>query len=371
MRQKPKLKTYRRLSVITLASVYFLILVGGIVRSTGSGMGCPDWPKCFGSWVPPTEVEQLPSDYKDIYAQQRAEKNVRFTRYLDFLGFANLANEIRNDKTILVEEDFNAAKTWTEYINRLIGVVVGFLIFALFVVSISFIGSDNKIFTFSLLTFLAVGLQGWIGSIVVSTNLLQWMITVHMLLALVIVALLSYLVLRARKDRWVATFESFSSVIYGTLILLMLLSVTQIMMGTMVRESVDSVAKSYDYGQRDAWIDQLGLIFYIHRSFSILVLLAHIFLVYKIGKFYGDQRNLLTNSTVLLIVILAEIASGAIMVWFAIPRFAQPVHLLFASLAFGLQFYIWLKVHQLKKLVQPKLHHNKEVQDNVSYQVYC
>ena len=37
---------FRRIGLITLAAVYFLILVGGVVRASGAGMGCPDWPTC-------------------------------------------------------------------------------------------------------------------------------------------------------------------------------------------------------------------------------------------------------------------------------------------------------------------------------------
>jgi len=371
MRLKPKFKTMRKLSLVTLASVFVLILAGGIVRSTGSGMGCPDWPKCFGSWIPPTEVDQLPSDYKDIYAEQRAEKNVKFTGYLEFLGFKDLSNQIRNDKSILVEDDFNAAKTWTEYINRLIGAVVGLLILVTFIFSFTYLGYDNKVFYISLITLVTVGLQGWIGSVVVSTNLLQWMITLHMLLALVIVALLTYSYLRVRKDRWSLYQEiAPSQGVNSLLVVLMILSLVQIMMGTQVRESVDIVADTFNHSQRESWIDELGLVFYIHRSFSLIILIAHLYLLYRVLYFYGNQGNLMINSLVLMIVIVAEIASGAIMAWFAIPRFAQPLHLLFASVAFGLQFYIWVKARQMSAYPANEPHRLKRVQEDANYQVY-
>ena len=335
-----------RLSTVTLVSVYLLILVGGIVRSTGSGMGCPDWPKCFGSWVPPTEVGQLPADYKEVYSQQRAAKNERFAIYLSALGFANLADQVKNDPSIREEADFNATKTWIEYVNRLIGAVVGLLILATFVVSLRYRYEDRPLVIATFATLVAVAVQGWIGSVVVSTNLLPWMITVHMLIALLIVALLTFVVLRIRETP-VPAFTRRNQV--GVLLgVLLVLTLVQIVMGTQVRESVNEVAGALGEAQRDRWIAGLDWVFYVHRSYSIVVLLGHLYLGYLAYQIFGLSGNLTRGVGVLLVVIAAEIISGAIMAYFAIPRFAQPLHLALATLAFGVQTWLLLKLYPLR-----------------------
>jgi heme a synthase len=194
------MSSFRKLVRSTLIAVYVLILVGGVVRSTGSGMGCPDWPKCFGNWSPPTSVNELPANYKEIYADYRHKKNERFAKYLKTFGFDETALKILNDESIKVEADFNPVKTWIEYLNRIVGVIIGFLIFLVFVYSLRYRKTDLRITGIAFLTFVLVGFQGWIGSIVVSTNLTPWTITVHMFLALVIVALLVYLMHAVRTE---------------------------------------------------------------------------------------------------------------------------------------------------------------------------
>lgn len=339
-------RTFQRFGLITIFSVYILILVGGIVRSTGSGMGCPDWPKCFGSWVPPTEVSQLPSDYQDIYAAKRKLKNQKLAVYLEKLGFAELSSRILNDPSVYKEAEFNGVKTWIEYINRLIGVLIGFFIFLTVVFSFSYIKSDRTIFLMSLIAFILVGIEGWIGSIVVSTNLLPGMITLHMMLALVIVFVLVYALLRSYVDNLSAFAVQNRSALNIFLVLALLLSFVQVVLGTQVREGVDQMSALLQGTNREGWLDRIGLTFYIHRSFSILVLLVNGFLFYKVRRNFQENRLLAFFGWALVGVMLVEILSGVGMAYLAIPAFLQPIHLFLAVVGIGIQFTLLLLVNR-------------------------
>lgn len=334
------IKGYHKLCLSTLVAVFFLILVGGVVRTTGSGMGCPDWPRCFGSWVPPTSVDQLPADYKDQYASFRDKKNQKFARYLTSLGMNDTADKLLNDKSILIEADFNPQKTWIEYINRLVGVAIGFLIIAVFIRSISLIKINPFYFWLSLATLLVVIFQGWFGSIVVSSNLTHWTITVHMLLALVIVAMLIVLVHRSGDRQSIQV----SMKIKFLLGLCMFMLLTQILLGTEVRGAIDQVAES---AGREQWISLIWSDFVVHRSFSWAVVMVHAIFILRLKKTTGN--NPLTLSLVLL--ILLTILTGAGMGYFSMPAFLQPIHLLVATVTFGLQFLLFLRLNTSREIV--------------------
>lgn len=304
---------FRKLGLWTVAAVYFLILVGGIVRATGAGMGCPDWPKCFGTWIPPTDVSQLPSNYQEIFG-------------------AKLKGEVV----------FNVVKTWTEYVNRLIGVLIGIFVFATLLASTSYWKKDRIIFWLSFISFVLVGFQGWLGSKVVSTELHPVMVTLHMLLAIIIVFILLYAVARSYDS--VVTIEEISqkSSLNIWLIAIIVLSLIQVLLGTQVRESVDIVSKMMGESLRSEWVDNLGIRFKIHRSYSIIIVLIHLYFAFKI------RQNSITKGIInqytkwLLILIFVEVASGIIMAYFAIPAIAQPVHLTLATITLGLQFVMLL-----------------------------
>lgn len=350
------INSFRRVSTLTVIAVYFLILVGGIVRSTGSGMGCPDWPKCFGSVIPPTSVDQLPKNYQEIYLQQRIAKNERFVATLEKIGFEKTANRIASDKSILVEEEFNATKTWIEYINRLIGVVIGLFILLTVWKSFRLWKVDKWIPINAVISLVLVLFTGWIGSIVVSTNLLPWMITFHMLLALALVAVLLYINHRSvrlqanhgveidvpAKVRWV--------LIIGTVLMLV-----QIVLGTQVREQIDQVAASLGDMLRGEWVDRVGLTFILHRSFSLVLLGVHVLYFFWAFRYSVRRSKVNLWSQLLMVVLLLEIATGIGMAYFGIPAFLQPIHLLLGSMILGIQFLLIL---QLREQVQFKLNTN-------------
>jgi heme a synthase len=332
------MRSFRRLAISTLVAVYALILVGGVVRSTGSGMGCPDWPKCFGNWVPPTSVEQLPENYKEVYSQHRAKKNEKFARYLRVVGMGETANRLLNDKSVLVESEFNPVKTWIEYFNRIVGVIIGMLIFAVMIASLKYRKSNRKITIVAILTFILVVFQGWVGSIVVSTNLTAWTITLHMFLALLLVAMLIYLI--DRSDDQIYLFRS--PIGKWWLLACIAVLLVQILLGTNVREAIDFVAA---FAPREVWITRIAEDFRIHRSFSWIVLILHAGLILNLTKTTGLKAFPLA----LILLILGTILSGVGMAYFAVPAFLQPLHLLFATLSFGMQIFLLMKLNRKEK----------------------
>ncbi len=329
----PSFKTFGTLTVI---AIYLLILVGGIVRSTGSGMGCPDWPKCFGQWVPPTSEDELPINYKELYREKRIAKNERVAKLFDLLGFSDLSHRITKDPSVLVEEPFHAIKTWIEYINRVLGVLIGFFIFLTFIFSLPYRQTDKKIVVASFAAFVMVGIEGFLGSLVVSTNLLPFLITLHMLLALAIVVVLIYGLARAfynPKFLQVVHSQRLNILMWAGL----LSSLVQIILGTQVRETIDIIAAQI--ADRQLWIDQLGASFYIHRSFSLLILGLHSYFAYLL---LHQPQQLKTWGYALLALVGFEILTGVGMAYGSMPAFLQPLHLTLATVIFGVQFWVWL-----------------------------
>lgn len=292
------------LSIVAITSLYLLIFIGGLVRATGSGMGCPDWPKCFGLWIPPTHVSELPPNYEDIFGQK-------------------LKGQV----------EFNVYKTWTEYLNRLAGVIVGFIILGTaFYAWFTYRKRNIKIWYASLLGLIMVIFQGWLGSKVVSNELLPIMVTLHMIVALLMVYVYNYIYVLSKDDyKSQMAIELDNQAQFISKILLVLTGL-QIVLGTQVREIVDSLSL-YTNIPRSEWSLNLGSIFYVHA----LVATGILGLSYYFYKSESAQKKEVPKIVkwVFYLVIL-EYMTGLILYFFEISSYAQPFHLTISTIILGL-----------------------------------
>ncbi|QKZ11478.1 COX15/CtaA family protein [Spirosoma sp. KUDC1026] len=317
-----KKRRFRTLAFLTVILIYLLVLAGGIVRGTGSGMGCPDWPKCFGLWIPPTHISQLPANYQEIYG-------------------AKLKGEV----------EFNATKTWIEYVNRLIGALTGFVVFVTLIASLIYLKTDKSIVLGSFAAFFLVGLNGWLGAKVVSTELAQYLITIHFLLAIFVVFALLYVFVRADANTNTELSKNQYDTLSRLLVITLLVSIIQIVLGTQVRTALDQVVKQLGYNQRMSWVDNLDWRFYVHRSFSILVLALHIAVIYQIRK-VSKGNAIHKLGVAMMAIVIAEITSGIIMAYGGVPAAMQPIHLLLAVVMIGLQYTAWLRIIPQSKQIE-------------------
>ena len=152
------------LTLTSIIIVYLVILAGGIVRMTGSGMCCPDWPKCFGYLIPPIERSQL--DWKANHQYNKDEIIILGENLFYAIDNFNSEKEINlsnwNKYTKHDYSKFNVYHTWIEYINRLIGAVAGLSVLVLFIYSLKFFRSKKSITLLSFLSLVAILFQAWL-----------------------------------------------------------------------------------------------------------------------------------------------------------------------------------------------------------------
>ena len=136
----------QRLALLTAATIYLLIVIGAIVRSTGSGMGCPDWPTCHGALIPP----------------------------------------------------FGDSAAWIEWVHRGVAVLVGLLVLGVAFLAVRDHRRSLSIVGGSLLAVVLVFFQAYLGKVTVDTSNAGETVTAHLATALALLGLLAFLAVRAR-----------------------------------------------------------------------------------------------------------------------------------------------------------------------------
>lgn len=328
---------FRKIAKTALILVYLVIVAGAVVRMTGSGMGCPDWPKCFGYYIPPTEASELEwqpqKDYKKgqviIFNEVLKISKEDFKTSLKYQE-ENWEPYTKHDYAI-----FNPWHTWIEYINRLLGALAGIATLLLAIASFKYWNKQRRVTVLSWLVVFGMGFQAWLGATVVYSVLEPVKITIHMLMALIIVAALLYIIYIANTENKAIRYDKAT---LGIAIFALGITLIQIVLGTQVRQFVDHQIDLVGENAKNLWLQNPSLQFYIHRSFSILVTLTNAFLIYRIIKLQLGHIKIYW----ILFILLVEIFSGIAMYYLDFPFASQPLHLILASILFGVQFYLVL-----------------------------
>ena len=120
----------------------------------------------------------------------------------------------------------------------------------------------------------------------------------------------------------------------------MFIMLIQILIGLKVREFIDINIDFYGFENKSLWLSNPELNFFIHRSFSIFILISNTLLFFIAKKLQIKTKWII----IILVLIFIEIIAGASMYYFSFPLLSQPLHLLIAILIFGSQFFWFLSV---------------------------
>ena len=246
------MKNIRNLTIASIIIVYIVILAGGTVRMTGSGMGCPDWPKCFGYLIPPTDRSDI--EWKKNHNYKESQIIINDSWIYANKDFKSEDSIRRENWTNYAKHDyskFNVYHTWIEYINRLIGAIAGLSVLILFINSLKFVKKQKSITILAFLSLIGILFQAWLGKTVVDSNLLAGKITIHMLMAVLIVSTLFILLSKLNEKNSNLVYNKYISNL--TFISLALL-IIQLLSGTEVRQFIDIQMLSNNYSEKYKWL---------------------------------------------------------------------------------------------------------------------
>lgn len=333
---------FQKITKTALVLVYLVIIAGALVRMTGSGMGCPDWPRCFGYYIPPTDIKELMWSPNHEFSKGQViikdEKLWVAKETFTTTGTYDAANWEVYTKHDYAE--FNPVHTWVEYINRLMGALSGVGVLAMAIAAtVLFKRTKSNIILLSWLTVFLLGFQAWLGKTVVDSVLNPVKITIHMVAALVIVALILYILDKSKELNYAAVSFKKDKLFKSLLVVSIIITLIQVVLGTEVRQFVDERVKMLGYENMNLVMDSPIIQFYFHRTFSFVVFGVNLWLYLRNRKLNLGYKK----TTWLLWLLVIEIGSGIAMYYLDFPFGMQTTHLVTASVLFGVQFYLILE----------------------------
>lgn len=328
----------RRLTRVALVMTSLVILAGSVVRMTGSGMGCPDWPKCFGLLIPPTEETQVTWNSGDHYAPGRMliAHDTLWVAQSEIIASDFFKEREEGQWLPYTKHDyatFNAVHTWVEFINRLIGALTGFPAIILFILAGMHgwrLGKWNS-FVWTMIHLFLLGLVAWMGKKVVDGNLIPFSITLHMLGAMAILMAL-LMILRENSE---PNLTPVTGRMRGWMILSVGILLAQIVLGTQVREVIDTFV--HQGLERSDWLSSLPSWWKIHRSGSWAVVISQLAWILPLYR-KSDGRSWEAFGAMGLIGV--QMLLGVAFSFLQMPPWTQPLHLLAAMGLFMVNYWV-------------------------------
>ena len=309
----------QKLALLSIVLLIVLIFAGAVVRVTGSGLGCPDWPTCWGEFIPPTSIEQVDESYLE-------KKLPRFKKSAERFG--------RDPDEITVErllEEYDPVQTWIEFTNRLLALPV---LLANFLLMIACLRS-RIMPKLGVCAFALVIISALTGIVVVASGLRSGVVTIHMALAFLQLFVLTYLY-------WAGVRPGiFRTQIAGPsrpqVMILLSCVMIEWAMGSQIREVTDRLMMEQGIASRGSWIDEISesLIYLIHRSFSWSILIAALWLGYK-SRWKGKIPRLVLG------LVFALMLMGLILSSSGIHAVVQVLHVGVAGGLVAAVYYWWL-----------------------------
>lgn len=324
-----RMNRFQWLATGALVSVLVLMFVGAIVRVTGAGMGCPDWPRCWGRLIPPTSIEQVDFEHLPI---------AKFQRKAERLG--------RDPATISeasLRAEFNPRHIWTEFVNRLFSLPVGFFSLATFIAAFWQRPQRPRVFWVAFISLWVVLINAWMGARVVYSGLHPGQLTLHLALAMSLLGLLGYAAWAGTVAPWRVTVSSPQAGrrLRWLVGILGLVVVAEGVLGSQIREITDVWSKFNADTPRETWTGALeqSSLYLLHRSLSWAVLALALAAWWcsrndRVGGLGKVEWSVLG-------IVFAQMILGVVMSWIHVFSWVQVLHVGFAAVLLAVLWIWW------------------------------
>ena len=221
---------------------------------------------------------------------------------------------------------FNITLAWIEYGNRMLGVLVGISIIVLNILAIYYFRKHFSLLFSSLLSLVIVIAEGLLGALVVSSVLNPFIVSLHMLLALILVSVLSYICIQSFKlfnTEYFVNVEK-NNIISRGLIFFWILIIIEILLGTGIRTNIELIAIDNPLLSKGEQLNALSSYKYLHSLLGFGLLFFSIYINY----YLRDNSLLLAKQLgyFILAMVALQIFLGELMVFFDLPQLTRLFH---------------------------------------------